>query len=331
MVPDIPCAGRPISRGNRWGVILAGGDGVRLRPLTRLVCGDERPKQFCPLFGGETLLERTLQRSERSIPREHLLVSLSLRQRQWYLREEGLLPSQRVVQPENRGTAPAILHSLFSLACLDAEALVAILPSDHYYSDEQSFASALESAFETAALQKNSVVLLGARPDYPEVEYGWIEPGFSVGPIGGELFRVRSFYEKPAVDLARSLLDRGSLWNTFVMVGHVRAYLQIVRAVLPDLFQMLASAPMWAGKEMHIEGSLYERIPSASFSGRVLSSNPERLMVLRMNDVGWTDLGDPGRAYMAARKNGYEPRWVKDWGKAKPVVNETPERIATVA
>src|SRR5437870_3591769 len=75
MPPVIPRV-RPLpKRGNRWGVILAGGDGVRLRPLTKLICGDERPKQFCPLFDGRTLLAQTLRRAELTFPREQLMVS----------------------------------------------------------------------------------------------------------------------------------------------------------------------------------------------------------------------------------------------------------------
>jgi hypothetical protein len=214
MVPVISCEERPISPGNRWGVILAGGDGMRLRPLTDLICGDNRPKQFCPLFGERTLLGQTLQRSERSISREHLLVSLSRCHSEWYLREELLRPSQRVVQPENKGTAPAIVHSLLSLAQLDDQAFIAILPSDHHYSDEQLFVSALESAFETAALRRDTVVLLGATPDYPEVEYGWIEPGLSVGPIGGELFRVSSSSGNSQAQNQKPMWPRWSVFFT---------------------------------------------------------------------------------------------------------------------
>lgn len=173
MLPVTPHPDASASRDRRWGVILAGGDGTRLQKLTRLICGDERPKQFCPLFGGRTLLEQTLQRSERTIPREQLIVSLTGQHSEWYSRETSLRPSQRVVQPANKGTAPPILHSLLSLAQLDAEALVAILPCDHHYSDEHAFASALDCAFETAAERTDNVVLLGAKPSYPETEYGW--------------------------------------------------------------------------------------------------------------------------------------------------------------
>jgi mannose-1-phosphate guanylyltransferase len=281
--------------------------------LTKLISGDDRPKQFCPLIGGRTLLEQTLRRSERTIAREQLLVSLSGHHSKWYTQEERLLPSQRVVQPANKGTAPAILHSLASLARRDPQGLVAILPCDHHYSCEELFTSALECAFETAAERPESVVLLGAKPDYPEVEYGWIELGSPIGRESGELFRVRGFREKPTIDVARRLFEQGSVWNTFVMVGHVQAFLQMVQATLPDLLNVLASASLWAGSETHVERSLYEYVPSVSFSHRVLSAEPGRLVALRLREVGWSDLGDPGRALLAARENGCEPEWIKKW------------------
>jgi hypothetical protein len=112
--------------GRRWGVILAGGDGVRLRELTRFVSGDDRPKQFCPFLGKYSLLQEARQRAERSI----------------YLRDLGDRPSQRVVQPCNKGTAPAILYTLLQISQMDPDAIVAILPCDHYYSRENVFTEA---------------------------------------------------------------------------------------------------------------------------------------------------------------------------------------------
>jgi len=294
-------------------VVLAGGDGVRLRPLTRWICGDDRPKQFCPLIGQKTLLGQTLQRTESIIASERLLVSLARDHVGWYSQQAGLLPSQCVVQPGNKGTAPAILHSLLSIAKLDGQGLVAILPCDHHYSDESSFASDLDSAFETAAQRPDVVVLLGAKPEYPEVEYGWIELGSPLKGEGSEVFQVRGFQEKPNLNLARKLFKRGCLWNTFVMVGTVEAFLQIVRANLGELLDLLGSARMWAGEETHIEHSLYGRVPPVSFSVDVLSAaETGRLAVLRLKQAGWSDLGDPERALLAIRDGAHKPMWVTE-------------------
>ena len=323
LTPFASPRGGPACGRDRWGLILAGGDGLRLRPLTKLICGDNRPKQFCPLFGQQTLLGETLRRAERSIPQTQIMVSLTRNHSNWYSQETELHPSKRVVQPANKGTAPPILHSLLSLARLDAEALVAILPCDHHYSDEQAFTSALERAFETAAERRGSVVLLGARPDGPEVEYGWIGLGSCLYK-NSDLFRVRQFWEKPVIDVARNLLENGALWNTFVMVGHVRAFLRMAQAAVPDLLAMLRSAQTWAGQETHIEDSLYARLAPVNFSGAILAAVPDKLAVLRLKNLGWSDLGDPIRAVAAVQASGSNPPWIREW-------KLTRKRIASVA
>jgi hypothetical protein len=143
-----------------WGIVLAGGDGVRLRELTQHVCGDDRPKQFCPLLGERTLLEEARQRAERSLRTDQILFALTRSHQKHYLRTLAERPSQRIVQPSNKGTAPAILCSLLSIARADSDAIVSILPSDHYYSREDAFTATLGQAFDIAEQRTDSIVLL---------------------------------------------------------------------------------------------------------------------------------------------------------------------------
>ena len=300
----------PATRGKRWGIILAGGDGTRLQRLTRLICGDDRPKQFCPLVGNDTLLEQTRKRAERSIPWEKILFLLTKSHRAFYLQEPGMRPSQRIVQPANKGTAPPILYSLLSIEQNDQEAIVAILPCDHHYTDERTFTAALESAFDIAVRRSGSVVLLGATPLGPEVEYGWIELGPSAG---GASFHVQRFCEKPSFHVARELIERGSLWNTFVMVGHVRSFLEMVNAALKGLVEAFRKNQVWAGAEVHIADSLYEGIHSADFSREVLSVQTRRLVALQLGRAGWSDLGHPERVMAVLQAAGLEPGWMKEW------------------
>jgi mannose-1-phosphate guanylyltransferase len=312
-LPAPPHGAASTQRGKRWGVILAGGDGTRLQKLTRLICRDDRPKQFCPLVGNETLLEQTRNRAERSISWEQILFPLTRSHRAFYLQEPGIRPSQRIVQPLNKGTAPAILHSLLSIEHNDEEAIVAILPCDHHYSDEPTFTAALESAFDIAAQRSGSVVLLGAPPEGPEIEYGWIELGPSAGGIGSASFHVQRFREKPSLHVARKLLKQGSLWNTFVMVGHVRGFLEMVNLALTGLVEALRKSRLWAGSEVHIQDALYERIDSIDFSRAVLSVQARRLVALRMGRALWSDLGHPERVMAVLQAAGLEPWWMKDW------------------
>jgi mannose-1-phosphate guanylyltransferase len=180
---------------------------------------------------------------------------------------------------------------------MDPDAIVAILPCDHFYSKESVVTSALESAFAIAAERTDSIVLLGAQPKAPEVQYGWIELGeFAVGSHRC-VFHVRSFQEKPPVSVAERLLKSGSLWNTFVMVGHVNAFLDLALTLVPGLVHALDSARI--GLDWHSETRiaewLYDQIASTDFSREILSPGTRHLVTMPLGEVEWNDLGDPDR------------------------------------
>ena len=299
---------------HRWSIILAGGEGVRLRGLTRFVCGDDRPKQFCPLLGKSTLLGDARQRAERSVSPNHILYSLTLAHQGYYLRDLWDRPSQIIVQPCNKGTAPAILYTLLHIAQMDPDAVVAILPCDHYYSRESIFTGAVESAFAIAEARPGSIVLLGAQPKAPEVEYGWIELGAAVGPHP-DAFHVTRFHEKPPLPIAEHLLRSGSLWNTFVMVGHVNAFFDLALASVPGLLQALHSVPVFSTSDGEKRiAEIYDRIDSADFSRLVLLPGARRLLALRLGEVEWSDLGDPDRVMHALLESGVQlPGWATRW------------------
>lgn len=307
---------RDVAKGHRWGVVLAGGEGVRLQPLTRLVTGDNTPKQFCPLLGGATLLHRTRRRIARSIPEQRTMFVLLTAHERFYSQELcGVQDQLKIEQPANRGTLPAILYSLVRLARMDDEAVVAFFPSDHHYSDEGKFMAGVELAFRMAEAAPETVVALGAAATSPEPGYGWIEAGAKISTDAGcGLLQVKRFWEKPSKNMAEFLMERGCVWNTFVLVGRASAFLDMIRAAVPDLYE--AFAPLMtidADSENDTATSLYSRIPPADFSRTVLSAAPERLGVLCLGDVGWSDLGDPKRVLSVVCEAGAEPKWVGAW------------------
>lgn len=289
---------------HRWGIVLAGGDGVRLREFTQSMWGMDRPKQFCPLLGNGTLVEQTRERAERSISPEQILYSVTKTHERFYVPSLGRRVSTLVVQPSNRGTAPAILSSLVQISRMDPNAIVAILPSDHYYFPESGFAAALDSAFNIAEEHSRSVLIMGIDAKRPEVEYGWIEVGARAGN-NSSVHRVLGFCEKPPLAVAQKLFREGALWNTFVMVGHVCSFLEMAWTRAPRLLQAVESPEItWtSASEIRIPDSVYERIAAADFSREILVPSTDRLLALRLRNVEWTDIGKPDRLLQAILHN----------------------------
>ena len=286
------------NRKQRWAVILARGDGKRLKPLTRAIAGDDRPKQFCRIIGDRTLLDHTQRRVALLLnPAQTLLVVTRTHER-FYQDQLKNWPSDRLlIQPENKGTAPAILLSLLRIAQFSPKAVVAFFPSDHHFTDEPRFMSQVKLAFDLVEGHPGRITLLGIQPDRTELQYGWIEPVSSSEQDEDALLRVRRFWEKPAHSIAERLIRGGSLWNTFVMIGHVEAFLDLISRTLPNLFRTLSSVVKDLGShtEAAILKQLYSPIVSVNFSREVLELQPDKLSVLRLRNVGWTDLGEPQR------------------------------------
>ena len=199
-----------------WAVILAGGDGARLRPLTRLLSGDDRPKQFCPLAGPRSLLADTMSRVATVVDPARTFHVVCSKHERFYRRDLfGVRPSQVLGQPSSRGTTVAIAYGLASIRArspLAHEALVGFFPADHYYADHSAFRRTLGAAYATAACHPDRIVLVGAQATEPETEYGWIQPGLPLASArltrgtGGSVRSVAGFWEKPSLDLAADLL-----------------------------------------------------------------------------------------------------------------------------
>src|SRR5258705_8353438 len=267
-----------------WALLLAGGDGRRLRPLTRQIAGDPRPKQFCAILDGETLLDRTRRRAELLTRADQHVVVVSREHEPYYSGlATQLAPDRLVVQPRNAGTAPGILYPLLRIRQLAGDVPVAIFPSDHYVSDDGAFIRAVAHAVAVADERPEFVVLLGVEATAPETEYGWIDPDPVPFPLTREpAFPIRRFWEKPSLRLAERLFERGALWNSFVMVGRVDTFLGLTRRVAPDL--LAAFDPVRPAVGSPREGDAAQRAcaapqPSASSQRRLVPRADARLTV----------------------------------------------------
>ena len=275
--------------GHRWAIVLAGGDGTRVHGLTFDESGQPAPKQYSRLAGEQTLLADALARAERLTARRRIVVVVASAHARWWRPLRDSHPEiHLVVQALNCGTAPAILDAILHIQALDPDPQVAILPSDHGVEREEVLTQALDSAFHLTAHDRHSILMLGVTPERAEEGYGWVEP--LVPPIH-DPSPVAYFVEKPLLPVAAQLMERGALWNTFLLVGAGQCFLDLYRIAQSELLQDFVST---RGEVTEFR-RLYRRLPVRDFSRDVLARIPGRLKVLRVPPCGWIDLGTPER------------------------------------
>jgi mannose-1-phosphate guanylyltransferase len=279
-----------------WATILAGGNGARLQPLTRALTGDDRPKQFVPLLDGQTLLAQTRRRIARNILPIRTVCVVTRDHRPFYRDELADVPSARMIeQPGSLGTAAAIAYSIARIRREDPKAVMGVFPVDHYYEDVDGFSDTLDATYRAALRHPSLVFLLASPATSPEAEFGWIEPGRPIDALSRDTFAVKRFWEKPSHEVARDLLARGCLWNTFVMIGALDAFRLLLHTAVPNLARAFDLVERNHDSEVEAVAQIYTAWKPTDFSRDVLMPHPTNAAVVRMPEVGWTDLGQPAR------------------------------------
>jgi len=214
--------------GNVWAVVLAAGAGTRLSSLTTDSRGNAVPKQYCSLDGGPSLLHEALARGQRVAGSSRVCAIVADEHRRYWRRALRQLPVQNViVQPRNRGTAHGILLSTLWILEHDPLAHIVFLPADHYVRNERLLSRSLTEAASVSSENLARLVLVGISPEEPDPELGYIVPGVVLSDGSAT---VRRFVEKPAIELARELLQSGALWNSFIFAAYAPSLLGMLRA-----------------------------------------------------------------------------------------------------
>jgi mannose-1-phosphate guanylyltransferase len=298
----------------RCGIVLAGGEGKRLKPFIYQLRQSQIPKQYVNFIGSRSMLEHTFDRAEKLIPRERLFTVASQDHLQYRQARRQLLdrPIQTLVlQPVNRETGPGVLLPLMHIYKRYPRSLVAVFPSDHFILHEERFMAHVELAFDIVRQDPSRIVLLGIKPDHPEAEYGYIVPdGQLSGVIAADAHNVRSFVEKPEGRAASELADRGALWNSMVMVFEAKNFLSLISRVAPLLhrtFQPIYQAIGTSAETVVIEDG-YRHMAPANFSKALLEviagQHPQRLAVIPVNGVLWSDWGSAPRILQILQETG---------------------------
>ena len=269
-------------------VILAGGRGQRLWPVSR----EQRPKQLLDLFGtGRTLLQSTFDRFEKLIPIENILICTCAEFQQLVKEQLPKVPEQNIiVEPIHRNTAPSVAWASMRIHHQTPDANIIVSPSDQLVLNEASFAHSMDVGI--GYVSENHVLLaMGVRPTRPEPGYGYIQLGdLSCKP---DVFKIKSFTEKPEREFAKMFMDSGEFyWNTGIFISSAYHLLDTFEHVFPSVLRDLRyNTPDYTyEEEMKFVEENYPRYPNLSLDYAILEQSDNNVFVMKC-DFGWADLG----------------------------------------
>jgi len=272
-----------------YAVIMAGGGGTRLWPISR----KETPKQLLPLLGKETLFQSTVSRLEQIFPPERILVVTVAEQAREMQKQVPAIPVKNyLIEPAPRGTASVVALAAAVLQKRDPQAIMAIQTSDHYIRNRDLFHYLIKAAFDVA--QKNYLVTLGITPTYPSTGYGYIQQGASLdGDYKYPVYMVKRFKEKPDEETAQQLLRSGDhSWNSGMFVWSVSTILAEIEHQMPELFEVVTKiASAWDTSEQdEVVQANWGGLKSQTIDYGVMEK-AEKVAVLPAGGLGWSDVG----------------------------------------
>ena len=268
---------------HNYAVIMAGGGGTRLWPLSR----QEHPKQSLKLLGERTMFQIAVERLAPLFTPERILVVTTRRYAADLRRQCPALPEANfILEPAPRGTAPAIALAAMYIRQRDPLGVMACLTADHYIRNEARFRQLLAAAAEAAT--SDYLVTLGIAPTFASTGFGYIQRGVSLGRFAGfEAFRAERFQEKPSPAIAQELVADGAhSWNSGMFVWRVARILAEFERQMPDLHGALlaiGAAPdqleaMWSG------------VRSTTIDYGIMEGARD-VVVIPADGLGWSDIG----------------------------------------
>lgn len=287
---------------NNYCVIMAGGVGTRFWPMSRT----SRPKQFIDILGvGKTLIQLTFERFKKICPPENVYVVTNAIYKDLVLEQLPELSENQVLcEPAMRNTAPCVAYANYKINEMNPDALVVVAPSDHIILNEEAFVSDVNTALK-AASKNNSLLTLGIKPSRPDTGYGYIQYlDKSISSEIPEIKKVKTFTEKPNLEIAKSFLASGDfLWNSGIFIWSLRSIMSAFKKYLVDVDSLFAEG---AGiyntlDEVDFIGKTYAVCKNISIDYGIMEK-AENVYVLAV-DFGWSDLGTWGSLYDIREKD----------------------------
>jgi mannose-1-phosphate guanylyltransferase len=280
---------------NRYVIIMAGGVGSRFWPLSRR----DMPKQFLDIMGdGETLIQQTYRRFKKTCPEKNIFVVTSANYTDLVIEQLGIDPSRVLGEPFRRNTAPCLAYGTFRILNENPDAVIAVTPADHLIVKEDKFSDVIKSCYEFAEVN-DGLVTLGIKPDRPETGYGYIQADQKKQVEGFEhLVKVKTFTEKPDLDLAKVFLESGDFfWNSGIFIWNIKSILSAFEKHMPDMHSAFDEGRNIFGtnEEKSFIGRTYAECRSISIDYGIMEKADN--VYVMCTEVGWSDLGTWGSLY----------------------------------
>lgn len=275
--------------GNYYALIMAGGGGTRLWPLSR----QDKPKQMLKLFGDKTLFQVSVERLKPLFPLEHIFVVTSADMAGVFQQQVPELPAENyVLEPGPRDTAAAIGLAAVALKQRDPDAIMAVVTADHFIEYEDRFLRVLQAARQVA--KEDFLVTLGILPSFPATGFGYIQQGDYLGTYKDTVvFRALSFKEKPDLATARTFLEKEDhSWNSGMFIWKVRRILDEIETQMPGLSAALKTIEAAWGKEdfQNELRQVWEGLEKISIDFGIMEG-AEKVAVIPAKGLGWNDVG----------------------------------------
>lgn len=272
-----------------YGVIMAGGGGTRLWPLSRR----QRPKQTLRLLGDRSLFQIAVDRAMPLIPPSRLRIVTIERQLGLLREQRPELPDESfIIEPSPKGTASVVGLAAVMLEAKDPEAVMAVLTADHAIGDEAQFRDLLAAAYSAA--QQGHLVTLGIEPTEPAVGYGYLQRGKHLGDYGQfPMYEVESFREKPDRATAQEYFESDLYsWNSGMFVWRVERILAEIEKQMPELMAGLNEirGSLGTSKSEMVIQSVWRDLQSETIDYGVMEQADDVVM-LPAGDLGWRDVG----------------------------------------
>lgn len=272
-----------------YAVILAGGGGTRLWPLSR----KKTPKQMLPFIGKQTLLQSTMKRVQKLVPHSHILIATNKKHKREIVRQLPSFPkSQILFEPEKRDTAAAIGFAASIIHKKDPHAVMTTVNSDGFIQNEKEYIRLLKKAARVAFEHKQYSVLIGVNPTYPETGYGYIKMSKRFKGEIADVFHVDCFVEKPDIKTARTYVKRWDyLWNPAMFVWRVDTLLALYKKYLPQHAKIMKHIAYAYGTKTYntVLQKEFKNFKPISIDYGIMEKTKD-MLVLPAN-FGWADIG----------------------------------------